>query len=62
MSLYGNTDKAQNSAIANAKAVAAAEESITLKTDGSGAALPTSDPAVAGALWANVGVVTVSAG
>ena len=33
-----------------------------LATDGSNAELPTSDPVVAGALWSNVGIVTVSAG
>jgi len=39
--------------------------SITLTVNGSNliiAGLPTSDPTVAGALWSNAGVVTVSAG
>lgn len=39
--------------------------SITLTASGTNlviAGLPTSDPAVAGALWSNAGVVTVSAG
>lgn len=39
--------------------------SITLTVSGANlliAGLPTSDPAVAGALWSNSGVVTVSAG
>lgn len=39
--------------------------SITLTVSGSNliiTGLPTSDPAVAGALWSNSGVVTVSAG
>lgn len=39
---------------------------VTISTDGDGnlifTGLPTSDPSVAGALWANAGVVTVSAG
>lgn len=38
---------------------------ITLTVSGSNViitGLPTSDPAVAGALWSNLGVVTVSAG
>ena len=56
MSLYGNQDKTQNSEITKTTA-----EVAMIKT-GYGITLPTSDPAVAGALWANVGVVTVSAG
>jgi len=39
---------------------------VTITTDSSGnlifTGLPTSDPSVAGALWADTGVVTVSAG
>ena len=58
MSLYGNPDKVQNSAIASAKKA----DSAVMKTDGSGTALPTADPAIAGALWSNAGIVTVSAG
>ena len=33
-----------------------------LDTDGANATLPTDDPLSAGALWSNVGIVTVSAG
>ena len=33
-----------------------------LSTDGSNGELPTTDPVVAGALWSNLGIVTVSAG
>ena len=63
MSLHGNTDKAQNSAIASAKIAKDITDSTVaeIKT-GVGIVLPTSDPAVAGELWANVGIVTVSAG
>ena len=56
MSLYGNTDKTQNSEITKATAAVAAIAT------GKGIVLPTADPAVAGELWSNVGVVTVSAG
>lgn len=39
---------------------------VTMTTDASGnlilTGLPTADPAVAGALWSNAGVLTVSAG
>ena len=39
---------------------------VTITTDASGnlifTGLPTADPTVAGALWSNAGVVTVSAG
>lgn len=70
MSLYGNKDKNQDSAIAIVKetadstattATATAATVATLQT-GVGFTLPTSDPAVAGELWSDAGVVTVSAG
>ena len=56
MSLYGNTDKTQNGEITKTTA------KVTDIKAGKGIVLPTSDPAVAGQLWANVGIVTVSAG
>ena len=76
MSLYGNKDKEQNSAIASAKeSVATATTTATaldgtvtalaanvVTLDGTGTTIPTSDPAVAGEIWANSGVLTVSAG
>lgn len=65
-----DVDKPVSTAQATADAAigtAAASDATTkanarMATDGSNAALPTSDPAVAGALWNNLGVVTVSAG
>ncbi|MCD6435022.1 MAG: hypothetical protein J7L15_01320 [Clostridiales bacterium] len=69
MGLYGNPDKAQNSAIANGKieeeSTAAVVTVLSLSKmdyDGVNAVLPTSDPAVAGALWNNSNVVNVSVG
>ena len=69
MSLYGNQEKKQNSSIASVKKIAESTamavvmaDILKLNTDGSNAALPTSDPASAGALWSNAGIVTVSAG
>lgn len=52
--------------IAEGGTIKVGDGSITLTTDGSNnlivTGLPTSDPSVAGALWADTGVVTVSAG
>jgi len=62
MSLYGNRDKVQDSAISKVKEDVATLDSSTIKSDGTGAALPTSDPSVAGVLWSNSGIVTVSSG
>lgn len=42
--------------------VKANQDNITNIKAGLGITLPTSDPSVAGVLWANSGVVTVSAG
>ena len=68
MSLYGNPYKAQNSAIASSRqSENTANAAITilaidkLNIDGANATLPTADTAVAGALWSNSGIVTVSA-
>ena len=76
MGLYGNPDKAQNSAIASAKnddstlasiasanaaAIIAISENVIM-LDGGGTAIPTSDPGVAGEVWANSNVLTISAG
>ena len=56
MSLYGNTDKTQNSEITKATA------DIVKLASGKGTVLPTADPGVAGEQWNNAGIVTVSAG
>ena len=72
MSLYGNPDKAQNSKIASIKqeaitseaAITALEVDVATKltADGGTFIVPTSDPAVAGALWNSAGTLTISAG
>ena len=63
MSLYGNKDKVQDSQLARQKdAQSSTDSTVAGLQTGVGFTLPTSDPAVAGQLWSNAGVVTVSAG